>query len=308
MDQDRAIRLTDTIPVSPPIDLASTLDGGQAFRWWSQGDGFRGVIGRRAYLLREIAGAVAIESVDSSPIDAADRRAIERYLGLDYDLAGFAARFATDRCIGPAISAWPGLRLLRQDPWECLVAFICSSCSNIPRIKLNVGALARNYGDRVGPGDADFAFPDASRLASAGESALRKLGLGFRARYVAGAADAVASGRLDLQSVQKSGYEGARNLLTALDGVGEKVADCALAFAFDKREAFPIDRWVMRALVEWYGAPEKLSPQKTASWARERFGQDGAYVQQYLFHRQRLSARAGGSSGAPVPARLSSRT
>lgn len=296
MDQDRAIRLTDTIAVSPPIDLASTLDGGQAFRWGSQGDGFRGVIGRRAYLLRSMVDGVVVGSVDASPIEPGDLRPIERYLGLDYDLSGFNARFATDRCIGPAISAWPGLRLLRQDPWECLVAFICSSCSNIPRIKLNVGALARTYGDRVGPGDADFAFPDATRLASAGESALRKLGLGFRARYVAGAAEAVAEGRLDLQSVQRSPYEEARNLLTGLDGVGEKVADCALAFAFDKREAFPIDRWVRRALVEWYGAPEKLSPEKTASWARARFGSDGAYVQQYLFHRQRLNARVNGRS------------
>lgn len=289
VDHDGTHHLTATIAAS--VDLPSTLDGGQSFRWWGEAGGFRGVIGRRAYLIKSAVDAIVVDSVDGSPIRPNDVAAIERYLALDYDLKGFASRFAKDRGLGPALSAWPGIRILRQDPWECLVAFICSSCSNIPRIKLNVGSLATTYGDKVGPGARDHAFPNAVRLASAGELALRGLGLGFRARYVAAAAEAVSEGRLDLESLYALPYEEARDRLISLDGIGEKVADCALAFAFDKREAFPIDRWVRRALIEWYGAPERLSPEKVASWARERFGTDGAYVQQYLFHRQRLSAR-----------------
>ncbi|MBI4220488.1 MAG: hypothetical protein HY682_10115 [Chloroflexi bacterium] len=273
------------------IDLEATLDGGQAFRWWQEGDGYRGVVGRRAYRLSAADAGIHIETGDGGALGEADLAGLHRYLGLDYDLEGLRGRYGDDRCIGSALGGWPGLRVLRQDRWECLVAFICSSISNIPRIKLNVGSLSTTYGDRVGPGRRDFAFPAPERLAEAGEAALRRLGLGFRARYVARAAEAVVRGELDLEAVYRMPYEDALDALTALDGVGEKVADCVLAFAFDKPQAFPIDRWVKRALQEWYGAPATLSNGKTAAWARARFGNDGAYIQQYLFHRQRIMAR-----------------
>lgn len=251
------------------------------------------MIGRRVYRLSERTDGIALESCDGAPIGGLDATTVRRYLGLDYDFAGFVARFAGDPCMGPALRAWPGLRVLRQDRWECLVAFICSSTSNIPRIKRDVDSLVTACGDRIGPGPHDFTFPKPGRLAAAGEAALRKLGLGFRARSVARAAEAVATGAVDLDAVADMPYRDALAALTALYGVGEKVADCALAFAFDKPEAFPVDRWVKRALVEWYGLPEKLSNQKAAEFARAKFGADAAYVNQYLFHRQRLTAPAG---------------
>jgi N-glycosylase/DNA lyase len=290
-----------TLSASPAIDLEATLDGGQAFRWWREGESYRGVVGRRAYRVsgRSPAGAPAtteasemvVEAVDDWPLTPRDEAMLRRYLGLDYDFAAFAARFAGDPCIGPAITGWPGLRVLRQDRWECLVAFICSSTSNIPRIKQNVNAIAVAYGDRVGPGPHDFVFPSAPRLAEVGEAPLRELGLGFRARFVARAAQAIASGQPDLEAVAAMSYEQALESLMRLYGVGMKVADCALAFAFDKPQAFPVDRWVKRALEEWYRIPEKLSMERTAAWARARFGPDAVYVNQYLFHRQRLTAR-----------------
>ena len=83
-----------------------------------------------------------------------------QYLGLGQDLGGFAKRFADDPCLGPALMGYPGIRVLRQDPWECLFSFITSSTSNIARIKLNVGSAAEKLGYSIGPNTRDVVFPN----------------------------------------------------------------------------------------------------------------------------------------------------
>ncbi len=292
------------------LDLESTLDGGQAFRWWrASGDNepaaYQGVIGTTAVTLTELhqpveqqaqQGDVLIEvreAPEAFPENFKDL--VADYLGLTgpgTHIEELRSEFADDPCIGPAIAGFSGLRLLRQDPWECLVSFICSSTSNIPRIKLNVGSVARELGRPVGPGEADFAFPKPATIAEAGEQFLRDLGLGFRARYIVPAAEAVAAGDLDLHALRQASYEEARDALTGLVGVGEKIADCVLAFSLDKPEAFPVDRHIRRALERWYGLPEGMNNSKAADFARERFGRFGALGQQYMFHRERLAQRA----------------
>jgi N-glycosylase/DNA lyase len=277
------------------IDLAATLDGGQAFRWWKDGAGYRGVIAGRLVRLSEGDDDVVVEALDGCGVDGLSDTVFE-YLGGGLDIDELCAEFAADPCIGPAISGFAGLRLLRQDPWECLVSFITSSTSNIPRIKLNVGSMAR-LGRAIGPGQHDYEFPSAEVLAAAGEQQLRDLGLGFRAKYIIPAAEAVAVGRLDLDGLRAASYEDARHALVALPGIGEKVADCVLAFSLDKPEAFPIDRHIRRALENWYGLPPKLNNSKASDWARLRFGNRGAIAQQFMFHRERLAHRASSWGG-----------
>lgn len=300
---ERRFRLT-----TDGLDLESTLDGGQAFRWWrASGDddlaAYDGVIGSTAVRISEVGEGAIRQSQNGTSNDvvvevrsdvAPDnfKNTVVDYLGLGADISALRTEFATDPCIGPAITGFPGLRLLRQDPWECLVSFICSSTSNIPRIKLNVGSVARELGERVGPGDADFAFPAPAVIAGAGEQLLRDLGLGFRAKYVIPAAEAVASRDLDLFSLREMPFHEARAALVLLTGVGEKIADCVLAFSLDKDEAFPVDRHIRRALERWYGLPEGMNNSKASEFARKRFGNFGAVAQQYMFHRERLSQRA----------------
>jgi N-glycosylase/DNA lyase len=282
----------DTVFVPAPyIDLAATLDGGQAFRWWPDGEAYNGVVGRNAIRVANTENGLAVRVTGSAANDGIAATVID-YMALGADLEPFRTQYQADPCIGPALRGYPGLRLLRQEPWECLAAFICSSTSNIPRIKLNIGAVAAALGQRVGPGVADFAFPSPAAVAAAGEKALRDLGLGFRAKFLAPAAEAVASGRLDLMSLRERPYDEARAALTALAGVGEKIADCVLAFSLDKPESFPIDRWTRRALEEWYGLPAGLNNSRASDWARTRFGHHGALAQQYMFHRERLLGRA----------------
>ncbi len=277
-------------PVSE-FDLSGTIDGGQSFRWNALEDesGYRGVVGRSVLEVRSVLSGLSVQTVSGDPADIDHVRA---YLGLDDDLEGLRSKYADDLGLGPALSDYLGLRLLRQDPWECLCGFICSATSNIPRIKLNMAGLASTQGERIGPGPGDFAFPGPEAVAAAGEQAARDLAWGFRARYLEGAAVAVASGKFALEPLLDMSYEEARDALVSLDGVGPKIADCVLAFSLRKGEAFPVDRWVRRAMEEWYGATEKMSNDGIGKMAREKFGEDAAYAQQYLFHRQRLAARA----------------
>jgi N-glycosylase/DNA lyase len=279
------------------LDVEATLDGGQSFRWWRVGGpksglaSYDGVIGRTAVRITEVAGGASVEA-RSGEVPEAFPEVVADYLGIRADLGKLLEAFKDDPCIGPAMTGFPGLRLLRQDPWECLVSFICSSTSNIPRIKLNVGSVARELGQRIGPGDADFAFPEPAVVAASGEPFLRDLGLGFRAKFIIPAAEKVASGDLDLFALRTAPYHEARAKLVNLNGVGEKIADCVLAFSMDKPEAFPIDRHIRRALEHWYKLPGKVNNSQASDFARAHFGQHGALAQQYMFHRERLSQRA----------------
>ena len=279
------------LPGSAGVDLSSTIDGGQAFRWYSEDAAYRGVIADSVYLFSSASSGISVECLSGS-LDGADIERLQSYLGLGGAFEGFLKRYADDPVIGPALLRWPGLRLLRQDPWECLVGFITSATSNVPRIKLNVGSIALELGNRIGSGDHDFSFPAPEVVAEAGEARLRGLGLGFRAPYIVDAAQRVASGDLDLNRLRTADYMTGRDALTDIHGIGEKIADCVLAFSLDKGLAFPVDRWVKRALVEWYEMPERMNNIAAGEWARDKFGEDGAYVQQYLFHRQRMAARA----------------
>jgi len=282
------------------VDIQATLDGGQAFRWYPQEDGgYRGVVARRVVNVSEADGGLMVTPVDGKDSNGLSHSMLE-YLGHDQDLEGFRTRFADDPCLGPALRGYSGLRVLRQDPWECLFSFITSSTSNIPRIKLNVGSAAEKLGFSIGPEPRDVMFPEPEIVAEAGEQFLRDLGFGFRAKYLAPAAEAIASGRLKLCDLREASYKDAREELIALHGVGEKVADCVLAFSLDKPESFIVDRHILRALHKWYDLPEKANLSFAADCARDFFGEHAALANQYMFHRERLARRASEWGGTHV--------
>ncbi len=234
--------------------------------------------------------ALLIESAPTPPGEMAE--AVVAYLRLDDDLAAIQERIGWDERVRSGIDAYPGMRLLRQEPWEALASFILSSTSNIPRISRTVELLSETFGEPVElDGIVRHAFPTPARLAEAGEARLRELGCGFRAPYLAGAAVAVASGDLLLAGLRGASYEDALASLVALHGVGEKIADCVMLFSLDKMQAFPNDRWVVKALHEWYGLPANAKYGVMREWAWERFGNDAGYANQYLFWNVRQSTR-----------------
>ena len=274
------------LPIDQPFDLAESLESGQAHRWRKLRDGwYSGVLGgsllhlhqNRAGLEYRVAGGGNTESL------------LRAYFRLDDDIDAIYADICRDRRVAEMVAAYPGLRILRQEPWECTVAFICSSTSNIPRIHQNMEAMADSLGDPLElDGEVRHTFPSALELASAGEARLRELGLGFRAPYVVAAAEQVCDGALDLDELIRRPYADAKARLMECYGIGAKIADCIAVFSLEKLEAFPVDVWVRRALAEWYFPMQKKPPDRAmVEWAQGYFGQYAGYSQQYLFHGRR---------------------
>jgi N-glycosylase/DNA lyase len=289
MDSGPSLNFT----ITQPLDLASTLESGQAFRWRRHGAWYYGVIQDVLVALKQ----------DGSRLDVHCRRLppeqieslLHDYLRLDDDLEDIYTQIDTDPRMHEAIAGYRGLRILRQDPWECLVGFICSANSNIPRISATMVSLAQNYGQSLTLDDyVDYSFPTAEKLAEAGEEALRNLKLGFRAKYVAQAAEKVARGEVKLEPLRRLPYQEAKEVLTSLAGVGDKVADCVLLFSLDKLDACPIDRWVRRAMEDWYLDGAKLNYKDIRVWSLEKWGEYAGYAQQYLFHQKRLQGKVQG--------------
>ena len=279
------------LPFDGPLDLPTTLASGQCFRWRADDSGaWTGVIGSDIVRLARTPEGVAIESAPSPPAELAER--IAAYLRLDDDLPAIQARIGGDERIAEGIERYPGMRIMRQEPWETLAAFILSSTSNIPRIARTVELIADTFGDPLSlDATTRNTFPPPETLADAGEERLRALGCGFRAPYLAQAAAAVADGTLPLGELRAAPYADVRAALTALHGVGDKIADCAMLFSLERMEAFPADRWIRRALVDWYGLPPNVSYDGTRSWAQDRFGSDAGYANQYLFWNVREASR-----------------
>ena len=279
--------------VTRPLDLRSTLACGQCFRWRvEEGGAWNGVLGRDLVRLSMGEDGLVIESSASATTAAEVAESIAAYLRLDDDLPRLRSALGGDPHLRDALGNYPGLRLMRQEPWETLAGFILSSTSNIPRISKTVELLSDTFGDEVELGGTRrHTFATAEALAEAGEQRLRELGCGFRAPYLVGAAEAVATGRLPLDRLRGAPYADVAGQLTELRGVGEKIADCAMLFSLDRLEAFPADRWVRKVLVDLYDLPANISYEGAREWAWGRWGADAGYANQYLIWNARQSTR-----------------
>jgi len=268
------------------LNLESTLLSGQAHRWKIKDYWYEGVIAQNLIHIRDSDLGIEFYSAPVSEGEFADR--LSDYLGLGDNLDLIYQSISKDVQISSAIKKYTGMRILRQDPWECLIAFICSANSSLIRISSAMETLSENFGQRITlKNKARYTFPSAHVLAEAGEARLRQLKLGFRAKYVSKVAEIVSEGKIDLMELKHLPYDEAKEKLLNLPGVGDKIADCVLLFSLDKPNAFPIDRWVKRALEDWYSI-KLFNYSKIREWALEYFGEFAGYAQQYLFHQRRL--------------------
>ena len=277
------------ISVDQPFDLAATLESGQAHRWRLEEGWYAGVVRGNFIKVRPTCGGFEFRSRPSSEKTLAP--ILKSYFRFDDDLPAIYAEIKQDRRVADMVEQFPGLRVLRIEPWECLISFICSANSNIPRIHQVMERMAQAFGEPIElDGQVRHSFPDPAALAEAGEMELRRLGLGFRAPYVDLAARRVLVGDLDLEELTEIPYTEAKDKLMECRGIGPKIADCIAVFSLEKLEAFPIDVWVRRALGEWYFPGQKTPPDRALlEWAQGHFGRYGGYSQQYLFHGRRLA-------------------
>jgi N-glycosylase/DNA lyase len=267
-----------TLQLPGRFSLRHTLESGQFFRFVREDDLYHVQRGERLFRLRQRDGVLETAG--------ADAWFVQEFLSLDHDLAAVEKALRRDRRLWPALDAWPGLRLLRQDPWECTAAFILSIASNIPRITGNVADLARTYGKPVRLGSFEsWTFPRPGRIGD--EAGLRRLKLGFRAKYLVQAERLACSGLLE--DVTTLPYEEARDALLVIPGVAEKVADCVLLFAYGHLNAFPVDTWIRKVMRKLYFGGRRVPDRAIRAFAGERWGDFAGYAQQYLYAWSRSS-------------------
>jgi N-glycosylase/DNA lyase len=297
------------------FNLGHSLDSGQAFRWVQRGDWWYGILSGGALKVRQEEASMfcVTETGDLTP------EAVHSYFRLDDDLERIYAKIMKDDHITEAIQRFYGLRLIRQDVWECLVSFVIATNTNIPRIRLMISKLCDRFGEKASfEGSPYSLFPRPELLAEASNEDLAACGLGYRARFVRSVAKKVSSGSVELEELKLFDYERARDVLIerllgekTLLGIGRKAADCVLLFSCGKDSSFPIDVWMARVLAKYYPKlfdekiAERLSShvsnsarlsggayEAISASMREYFGDYAGYAQQYLFHDARTSRLA----------------
>ena len=268
------------------VNIEITINSGQVFLWNKIEDRWIGVDGQDIIILNQ------------SPFSArSSSNNINNFFREDDDLKKILLDISRDKIVARAEKQSPGLRLMRQDPFQCYISFICSSNSSIQNIKSMLGNLCKKFGTRQEFRGYELpTFPKAEILAKASMKDLIECRLGFRAKYVKEASQAVDSGKIDFAQLKKTDYQTAIDSLKNILGIGNKVADCIALFSLDKMEAFPIDRWTQRILLKYYkkffnNVTEKPVTEKKYEKLHEEiveyFGPYAGYAQQFLFKMER---------------------
>jgi N-glycosylase/DNA lyase len=289
-------------------DLAATLDSGQVFRWQQIENSWIGVVGSNfARMTQTRDGIFAETAVPQKNWDW-----LRHFLQTEIELGKILKTFPDDEPMNNAVAACHGLRILRQDPWECLASFILSSTKQIVQIRQIVSLLCERFGEPIEVGRAVLcapthiqpsgahgvtrptllhSFPSPEKIAAANEIQLRNCKMGFRAPNLLAAARQIADGAFDLERIRRLDYAEARAELMKLRGVGGKIADCVLLFAYGFDSAFPVDVWIERALQRLYFPRRRASEPRLRRFAATHFGPHAGYAQQYLFHYMRTKLK-----------------
>lgn len=254
------------------IDLYKTFDCGQCFRFDSVDDKtFKGVAAGRLLTIKTIDGGFYIENMAKAEFDSR----FASFFDMERDYGKVQLALTEAGLHTGALESGKGIHILRQDPWETLCSFIISQNNNIPRIKKIIASLCALLGDEIAEGVYDF--PTAERIAEVGADGLAPIRAGFRAAYLADAAEKVASGKLILESLYDVSLEEAISALCTVKGVGPKVAGCVALFGLGHMDAFPIDVWIKRVIDKYYDK----------SFTPTVFGEYAGIAQQYLFYHER---------------------
>jgi len=286
------------IQLSPscPFNLDFTLCCGQTFRWDKHGEWWYGTVGEKVFKVCQNGDELEFENVGAG--------FVKDHFGLHDDLPKIFLQITKDKHIEAAVHKFKGLRILRQDPWECLISYICATYKSISAIRHMLFNLSRKFGEKVCYDSYSFyTFPTSARLAKATAGELADCGLGYRAKYVSQTAKMVHVNGLEFEDLRKATYDEAKRKLLGFPGVGPKVADCVLLFSLGKLEAFPVDVWIRRVILRYYSRHflgeflERISGEKSLSnseyeklnlFGRKYFGEYAGYAQEYLYHYERM--------------------
>lgn len=296
------------------FDLHSSCHCGQAFRWrrsGCRGQLEEGVVRGKLLRLEQRSDVLLVHP----PVNDEAVEIVINYFRLRVPHGPTEEAIASaDEIMREAVKRNRGLRIVAQEPWECLISYIISARNSIRQISRTVERIAQTWGDPISSvessgggachddlanqpicelwdnGSCDigqrltwhaFPGPDEMRCATVEDLVVCKTG--FRARSVWEAVCRVSSGEIDLDTIASLDYPLAKEELMRLRGVGEKVADCVLLFSMGKYEAFPVDVWIERAVRHLYFGGEEICHREIRRWAAGKFGQIAGHAQEYLF-------------------------
>jgi len=271
------------------FDLELTMTCGQTF-CWHRIEGTLYEDGKPHFYTFRKNKPIIVEEKDKGLFvkTKLDKEEVKNALGLDRDLNKIFASFPEDNFLEEAKKELWGLRIIQDEFFPCLISYLCSPQMRIPRIKEMHNKVAEEFGGKkVVDGIELRRFPTVEELSQASEEDLRELGVGYRAKYIVETIKILQDTDFDSEKVREMDYEDAREEMKRLYGVGDKVADCVLLFSLGFYEAYPIDTWASQVLEENYPDLYSEDYEELSRNVRQRFGKDGGYAQEYLFHAGR---------------------
>ena len=266
------------------INVENSINSGQVFLWKKNKEFWNGVNGDDVLSIDKKGN---INSYQNFKID---------FFRQNDNLEKIIKSISKDKTVKMAVKKFQGLRILRQDPFQCLISFIVSSNSNIPKIKNNLENISKKFGKKIKFHNQEFfLFPNPKKLAKASINEITSCGVGYRAKFIKEAAKIIDLKKIDFDYLKKCDYQDAKESICQIPGVGGKVADCVLLFSLDKLEAVPLDRWIIRILEKYYlkkfEITTKTITEKQYNILHKKivnyFGPYAGYSQQFLFKMER---------------------
>jgi len=266
------------------IDVENSINSGQVFLWKKNGNYWYGVNGQD---ILQVDNKGIINSYQNLKMD---------FFRENDEIQKIIKSISRDKTVKMAVKKYQGLRILRQDPFQCLISFIVSSNSNIPKIKYCLENLSKKIGKKTKFQNQEFfLFPKPEKLAKVSINEIINCGVGYRAKFIKEAAKMTVLKKIDFEYLKKCNYQEAKKNICQIPGVGNKVADCVMLFSLNKLEAVPLDRWIIRILEKYYlkkfEITTKTVTEKQYSILHEKivnhFGPYAGYAQQFLFKMER---------------------
>lgn len=266
------------------INVENSINSGQVFLWRKNGNYWYGINGQD---ILKISNSGSIKSYQNIKTD---------FFRKKDNIEKIIKSISKDSITKKAVKQYAGLRILEQDPFQCLISFITSSNSNIQKIKSSLEKISKKFGVKVKFDNQEFfLFPKPEKLANASINEIKSCGVGYRARFIKEAANRTVLEKINFEYLKKTNYQNAKNEICLIPGVGNKVADCVLLFSLNKLESFPLDRWMIRILEKYYSDKFQLETktitEKQYGILHEKivnhFGPYAGYSQQFLFKMER---------------------
>lgn len=280
--------------------LKQTFECGQCFRFHKISDtNYITVAFERVIELKEDGDNIIIYNSNEDDV----KNIWIKYFDLERDYSEIKEELAKDDLLKKSVEFGPGIRILNQDPFEILISFIVSARNSIPSIMKTINKISAKWGRKIEyKGETYYAFPTVEQIKDASLEEIQETGASFRSKYIVDTIGNVYKSikanessseeekeeykKYDLNYIKSLSDDECHKALQEFKGVGAKVADCIMLFSMEKYSAFPVDVWVKRAMIYFYGA-EDASLNKIRIFARNKFGKLSGFAQQYLFYYAR---------------------